>query len=468
MRYSPIFLMLLVAMASACQKQKDSPSLFDTPLQLQPLPGLSQNEEQPFVISSNPKEEELPTLENLGLSDLIDIALRHNPATQKSWWHARRAVAALGLAESTNYPDLSAEAYATRAREVKFPNGPNTTFTWYETDLCLSYLLFDFGERRATVKAAKDALLAANWVADWEIQKIVSTVATHYYEYLNAKEVLKSRKTSYKDAQGIFSAAEELHKAGLCPITDLYTSKTSLSQMQIEIAQQKAHVAIALGRLTSSLGLDIETKIKVAPLPDDIQNTIPAEGLSKLISIAQEKRADILAKQAIVAEKEALVTKESRASFPKLRAVADGGWNQYSKHQGSGYNYNGTLNLSIPLFKGFEYTYRKRLALADAEGTQAELKELQLDVALEILTYSELLKAAEEVLKSSCEYLENALKTYEGTLENYRCGTKNIFDLITSQQALAEARIKTTNARAQWYVSLSELAYATGTLVTHF
>jgi len=67
-------------------------------------------------------------------------------------------------------------------------------------------------------------------------------------------------------------------------------------------------------------------------------------------------------------------------------------------------------------------------------------------------------------LKWSDEYLEESTKTYEGTLDRYKAGLQNIFDLIQTQRVLADARIKRTQAKTQWLVSLAQLAFATGTI----
>jgi outer membrane protein len=169
-----------------------------------------------------------------------------------------------------------------------------------------------------------------------------------------------------------------------------------------------------------------------------------------------------LAKKAELSARHERVKEAKRAPWPKLRALGQGGWLEYTKHQGSGYNYGTGISLEIPLFRGFEYTYKKRLALAEEEGTAAELRELQESIALDVLTYKESVKAAQEAFMWSGAYLEDAAKSYDCSLENYKAGLHNIFDLIQSQTYLDDARIKRARAKTQWLVSLAELAFAIG------
>lgn len=402
--------------------------------------------------------------ERLSLAELVDIALKNNPETEKVWWNTKRAQAALGISKSTLYPFFDAKALAMHGREVKFPNGPNTIFTNYGAEVCLNYLLFDFGERKSTIQAAREALKAANWSADFSIQKIVFTVSANYYEYLNAKELLKTCKCSLQDAQLIYDSAKDLHLSGLRCQTDLSTSKAALAQIQMELAVAKARVAISYGKLLTSLGLPIETKLKFQLMPEGLENPFFSEGISQLISVAESQRADLIAKQANVGEMNALATRASRARFPKLRAMGQGGWLEYTKHQGNGYNYVVGLTLDVPVFKGFERIYQKRLAYANAEMSSAELHELQNAIALEIITYSSTVRASQEALAWSEEYLCEAQKSYDGSLESYQSGLQSIFDLLQAQRNLADARIKKAQARTEWLISLAQLAFATGSI----
>ena len=310
---------------------------------------------------------------------------------------------------------------------MKFPNGPNTVFTSYGGELNLNYLLFDFGETRAAVRATKEAMQSAKWWADFSMQKVISDVASNYYEYLNAYELLATRESSLQDATKILDAADDLCHAGLRSSNDVITAKAAVAEIQIHIAQQKAGTAIAYGKLLTALGLSIETQLEVQTNPEGIQNPLFKEGIAVLIKAADEHRADLMAKQAFLSEMHARVDRAKRATLPKLRALGQAGWLEYGKHQGNGYNYSAGLALDIPLFQGFEYSYQKKLALADVEMTAAELRELHQAISLEVLGYRERVKASEVAMQYSDEFFEGAFKSYEGSMQNYHSGLINIF-----------------------------------------
>ncbi len=402
--------------------------------------------------------------DELSLTELIDIALKNNPETEKVWANVKRAQANVGISKSPLYPHLNGQGSLTHAREVKFPNGPNTVFTNYGAEINLNYLLLDFGERSATIRAAKEGLKAAKWWADFAFQKVISEVAENYYEYLNAKELLDTRKSSLEDAETILGAADELRCAGLRSENDYTTAKATVSEIRMNVAQQKAAAAIAYGKLMMSLGLPIESKLTVQTHTTGIDDQLYKEGMPALLALAEAQRADLMAKQASLNEMNARVRRAKRAPLPKLRAIGQAGWLEYGKHKGNGYNYNTSLALDIPIFKGFEYSYQIRHALADAELTAAELKELHNAVALEVLSFSEQAKAARESLDYSEDFFSDAFRAYDCSLEGYKVGLINIFDLLQTQRNLADARTRKAQARTQWLVSLSQLAFATGSL----
>lgn len=388
--------------------------------------------------------------------------MENNPSTKQAWWNAHRAAAALGSANSGYYPQVGVEANISNGRTFKFVNGPNTTYTQAGTDITLSLLLVDFGERKAAVEASKMALLAANWQSDWSIQKVMVNVLENAYSTFHASEVYQSAIISLKEATVVRDAALELNRAGLTPVTDVYTSQANFFEMKMELARQKATLDIQMGKLTTSLGLPANSSLELAPI-----SQLPSSNqvdVSKLIELALKQRSDLMAKQANHCEAVAR-QKQVGASFgPKISFGGRGGSDHYFNKNDHGGHYEARLDFTLPLFTGFEATYQKRMAYADTKISMEELAELELDISLEVLTQSRTLEAAQEILPDADEYLANAIKAYNGVLEKYKAGKERITELANAQQQLAQARVRYSDVKTRWLVSLANLAYATGTL----
>src|SRR5262249_20015287 len=113
------------------------------------------------------------------LPALIDIAERSNPQTRIAWERARQAAAAVGLNQSAYFPDLVASAGAgyqrlfipfptleqgPGPREVSITGGGSLAIDAANVNgtIGMKWLLLDFGQRKASVTAAKEGLMAAN------------------------------------------------------------------------------------------------------------------------------------------------------------------------------------------------------------------------------------------------------------------------------------------------------------------
>lgn len=129
--------------------------------------------------------------------------------------------------------------------------------------------------------------------------------------------------------------------------------------------------------------------------------------------------------------------------------------------------YEVTVNLQVPLFTGFEAMYQKRMALADTELSREEMAQLELDIALEVLTQSRYLEGAQASLSDAEEGLQNFLKAYAGVLEIYRAGKERISAVSEVQRQLAAARVRYSDIKTRWLASIAKLAYATGTLAPY-
>ena len=401
----------------------------------------------------------------LSLGELLDIALENHPSTKQTWWNARRAAAAVGSAKSAYYPTVGLEALAQHGRDFKFVNGPNTTYTIVGADLVLSMMLYDFGERNAQLNAAKMSLLAANWQMDWVIQKVMVKVLENGYATLHAQEVFKAAATSFEEAEKLHKFARELNRVGLTPVSDIFICQANLNQMKMQMMQQKAALAIQKGKLAASLGLPAHIQVELACL-----EPIPMPQFKKieeLLALAACQRADLMAKQARIAES-VYNQKGAKAAFgPRVFLGSRGGVNRAFHERENGGQYQISLNLEIPLFDGFENVYQQRMALANANLTMEELSELQLQIALEVLTYSRTLEAAQEMIPEADAFLKNSLKAYECVLEKYRAGKERIAEVSYAQQQLAQARVQYSDVQTQWFVSMANLAYATGTLAPY-
>lgn len=399
------------------------------------------------------------------IPELVDLALKNNPETRAAWWKTSRAAANLGISNSTYYPEVSLKNNVAAGRTYRYLEGPETGYQSFDATVFLSYMLFDFGERKASSEAAKAALIASRWQSNWIFQQVMHTVMTQAYSYLHAHELLQSREASLQDVQKTMAAVEELHNTGLRSAIDVYAIKATRANMQMGVSRQKGELDIARGKIASTVGYSVLEPIEIAHLPDPTLEAIQEQQLSYLLALAEGQRADLIAKRAELKHKHELENKTQAAYKPKIRLNADSGYKRYEDDKkADGFHYNVGITLDVPLFTGFQDFYQKRLAAANTQLSTEEVAELKLNIAVEVLQAARSFEAAQEVIRYGSEQLFYSVKAFEGALEKYKSGVESIFDLLAAQTQLAEARIKYGDAKIFWYRSLALLSYATGSL----
>ncbi|MBA3957891.1 MAG: TolC family protein [Parachlamydiaceae bacterium] len=399
----------------------------------------------------------------LSLTELVDIALENNPETRQAWWSAQRAAAAVGIAQSAYYPKVSLNTHASHGRDLKFINGPDTNYTLVGSDLVLSMLLYDFGERCNAVNAAQLALLSADWQANWAFQRVMVRVLENAYATLYAQEALQAILTTRDEVETLLRTAQELNRVGLTPVSDVYTSQATLSQTMMEVAQHKAMLDIQRAKLAISLGLDAETPLQLLPIQE--LPVVHKQKTAELIAFAKTQRADLMASQARLASLQAREQQVAASYRPKLSLGARGGADYAFHKKEHGGNYQIALRLEIPLFDGFENCYQQRLARADSYLTAEEILQLELNISLEVLTHSRSLDAAQEMLGYADSNLSESMQAYQGVLEKYKAGKERMAEVSIAQRQLAHARLRHSDVKTRLLVAMANLAFSTGTFV---
>src|SRR5215813_15006534 len=155
------------------------------------------------------------------LVELIDIAQCRNPATRVAWEEARQAAIKVGIERAAYLPALTAGAVASYERIV-IPLPPAGwvpgNFAEVVPQLGLSYLLLDFGGRRARVEAARQRSFAANVTFTAAHQLLIFNVARTYFTLSGANAAVRAARQTLADAQVVQQSATALRARGLATV----------------------------------------------------------------------------------------------------------------------------------------------------------------------------------------------------------------------------------------------------------
>ncbi|HXT50163.1 MAG TPA: TolC family protein [Thermoanaerobaculia bacterium] len=401
----------------------------------------------------------------LSLPFAIDLALRNSPRTRATWEAARAAAAEVGSQRSQLYPDLNLTGTASRQKGTV----GGGQFAFQQTTLVpaldLAWLLLDFGGRAADVAEARQALVAANFTHNQEIQDVVLDVSQAFYQYVSARGLRDAAQADLDGLRTALEAAERRHDAGLATIADVLQAKTAVSQAQLQLVTVQGDMDVIRGALATAMGLPAEIPVDAAPMDEEVPVVAASQGIEAALDRALATRPELLAARARARAAEERIAQERAEGLPTLSLASNANRLYYrAPDRDPSNNYTASLQVRVPLFAGFEHKYDVARARAEAAEETANADALANQVRLQVWTSYYDLQTAAQRYATAQDLLASADESARVAGGRYHEGVGSILDLLAAQTALANARAQKVLARADWLLALSRLAHDTGTL----
>jgi TolC family type I secretion outer membrane protein len=404
----------------------------------------------------------------LTLDEVVAQALCGNPQTQESYAAIEAQAAALGSARAAWLPTVNASlghsiTDTSNAQAGEFVSTREGEFYQSSGSLGLSWLLYDFGARTASRDNAQALLDAALASHDRDVQTVLSDALQAYYQLRTATAQQDAAREAEKTSSASLDAAETRHGVGVSTPADVLQARTAHAQAVLARIQAQGGVAIARGQLASSMGLDAHQPLALATDTTRGPATAPSVYADALIAQARRHRPDLVAAEAQVRAAKSDIAAAQASGRPTLRFSAS---ESLTETEDRGRNERGALGLtlSIPLFTGFDTTYRVQAAEARLRGAEAGYASLSQQVALDVWTAYQQLKTAEQTVTSTAALLASAGASQDVALGRYKAGVGTVLDLLSAQSALADARQQQVAATYNLDVARANLALSLGAL----
>lgn len=401
----------------------------------------------------------------LALADVVEHALCSNPQTRQVWANALADAALVGASQAAYLPTIAATASASRNHTTGGAGAASrgASYTQRSAGLSLNYLLYDFGGRAATLESARQVLVAANAAQDATVQSVFLAAVQAYYQLFASQVAAQAAAESEKSSREAFNAAQARYGVGAGTPADKLQAQTAYSQASLNRIQAEGNARSAAGVLANVMGLDANQTLSVAAPDVVVPDANFEQDLSRLIAEARRLRPDLAAAEAQM--------KAARANAEAVRASG-----KPSIYLTSNLNYTNSsiadpfhssalgVTLSIPLFSGFDTTYRIRAAEAQVDARAAQRDLISQQISLDVWKAYQNLTTATQAVRSSADLLAAAVQSERVAFGRYKAGVGSILDLLSAQAALASARQQEVQARYSWYTAKASLAQAMGQL----
>ena len=402
-----------------------------------------------------PCAREIPSAP-LSAIDAVDLTLCNNPQTREVWAAARAQAAQVGVAQAALRPNLDGRLGASRYRnDGRYYNASSAALT-------LSWLVFDSGARSANGENARQLLAAAAATQDSRVQSLFLSALQAFYTAQATRAAVVSTTEAERAAREGFNAAESRYNVGVATPADRLLAQTALSQATLTRIKAEGEARNALGALANAMGFKAGQPLTLEPPPAELPAGDFQREVAALIAEAEVRRPDLKAAEAQVKAAQANVDLVQAQGRPTISLSTGPTWAETDRVAVNGGVIGVTVDL--PLFSGFDTTYRVRAAAAQVDVKNAQLESLRNQVALDVWKAYQSLTTATQSLKTTVDLVASAEQSERVALGRYKAGVGTVLDLLTAQSALASARLQRIQAALDWFVYRATLAQAVGAL----
>jgi len=432
------------------------------------------------------------------LPDLIDLAEQLNPETRAAWQNAKQALALVGVSKSAYYPFLALAASAGYTRffvpspklqvsqealkkalatggpllsAATLTEGPPIHFDiLYQSELTMKWLLFDFGQREATISAAREGLLIANVAFNATHQRVVFDVSQSFYAYNLARESVRVAESAAETAQTVDSAVQARVANGLATQPESLQAKQQLAQAQFNLEKARGSERNAFVDLMNSIGLSPSLPIRITEsFAGSVEINLETP-LSSLVMRALSQRPDLVVSLGKVRAAEDKIKAIRASYFPKISALANLGYGmERTSLMGNTFDdseptFGAGLGFELQVFDGFLRDRSLQAARAELEAASAELERTR-DQAVQQVWKSYIdLRTAIRSGVAAAALLKSSQGAYDAVLASFKLGFSTYTDVVTNETKLTSARNSVFETQSAIHQAATALAYAMGEL----
>ena len=411
--------------------------------------------------------EDLSLKDPLALATAVDMALCHNPQVKAAWAAIKVQAGALGEARAAYVPTLNATVSKlqndTRYTDGVSPDTSNSGKTKYAN---LTWRLFDFGTRSANLESANQLLIAALASHDAALQKVLTSVVEAYFDTMTAQATVKARTQAVELATGTWQTTQRRETRGAAAVSDTLQAAAALAKAQLALSRGLGDAQKAQSVLIYAMGLPINTPLR---LPDEHAAAQEArvQDLVQWLSDAQQKHPAIAAARAQLAASRAKVQATQAEGLPTLdytHSYYQNGYPNQGLSPTSSKVTNVGFTLNVPLFEGFARTYKVRGAQAESEQREAQLQDAESQILMEVVKAHADAQASFENLQASLQLLDTTQAAVKSSQKRYGKGAADILELLSTQNALADAQQERTRCLSDWRSARLRLMSSSGVL----
>lgn len=335
----------------------------------------------------------------------------------------------------------------------------------------LNQTIFDFG-KYASVKTSRSQAEAQSERYRAAEQSLIVRVAQAYFNVLTADDSLSFAEAQEKALNKQLDQAQQRYDVGLSAITDVNEAKANHDASVANVINAKNILDDAREALTQITGQPFGT---LEQLREDLPMDPPSPNdQTAWVDKALQQNPNVLAQRYQLDAAEHGISEARSGHLPTLGASVG-----YSRNPGWGdleaARYGGTIHtnsrregtslgivLNVPIFSGGATQSRVRQSIYQRDAVQDQLEQDRRQVIRDTRSAFRSVIAGISEVEARRQAVISAKSALDATQAGFEVGTRNIIDVLNSQQQLFQARSAYSLARHSFVLNKLLLKQSAG------
>jgi outer membrane protein len=321
----------------------------------------------------------------------------------------------------------------------------------------LTQLVTDFGRTTSLLSSSEYNAKAEDQNAAATRADILLVVDQAFYNSLETKALVTVAQETVRARQTLVDKIQALTDAKLKSQIDLSFSNVELARAKLLLLESQNNYEISLATLSAILGYPDEQNFQL--LEETSPITQPDLDVAPLIQKALLQRPEIKALQFEVESAQKFAGAEHDLWRPTVDALGVVGQAPVrDDHIPSWYGAVG-VNINIPVFNGFLYNARAKVADLQTEADRQKLLDTRNNIARDVRNAWQDSRRAFERLSVTQQLREQASLALDLAQARYNLGLGSIVEFTQAELQKTEADIEDTDAKYQYRLTQIVLTF---------
>lgn len=324
----------------------------------------------------------------------------------------------------------------------------------------VNQLVTDFGRTTNLVSSSQFQAKAEDKNAAATTADITLAVDQAFYNALETRELVKVAEETIKARQTLVDRVGALTQAKLRSDLDLSFANVDLSRAKLLLLESQNNFQTSLAALSALLGYPDQQSFDIVEAGKEI--TPPSPDVQTLIAQALQQRPELAALQFQVESAQKNSNAEHDLWRPSVNALGTVGLAPVRDPNIRNWWGAVGVNINIPVFNGFLYNARAKVADLQTEAARQKLMDLRNNVARDVRISWQDANQAFARLTVTQQLREQASLALDLAQQRYNLGLSSIVEFSQAQLGKTEADITDTDARYRYRLSQIVLSYTIG------